>query len=127
MNFLNRLFESKESKKQRLAEKAEAMRLSELAEAEAAKREREAAKWRVELDKADQEMVKKLIQLAQYFAQGGYSKDNPELVNEVMEIGRKLDNRGGISEMRRIFAMVPPMQGKRTVEMQWSGIGSWRG
>lgn len=75
----------------------------------------------------DQEMIKKLTELATYYAHGGYSANNPTLVNEVMEIGRTLDQRGGIGEMRRVFAMVPPMQGKRTVEMQWDGIGSWRG
>ncbi|MBS1789336.1 MAG: hypothetical protein JST85_16545 [Acidobacteria bacterium] len=75
----------------------------------------------------DQEMAAKLTELARYYASGGLSANNPMLVNEVMEIGRALNRRGGISEMRRIFAMVPPMQGKRTVEMQWDGIGDWRG
>ena len=75
----------------------------------------------------DHEMVNKLIELATYYAKGGLSADNPKLVNEVEEIGRTLNRRGGINEMRRIFAMVPPMQGKRTVEMVWDGIGSWRG
>ena len=75
----------------------------------------------------DQDMAAKLIQLASYFANGGLSRDNPVLVNEIMEIGRILDRNGGIGEMRRIFKMVPPMQGKRTVEMQWDGIGDWRG
>lgn len=75
----------------------------------------------------DREMVDKLIELARYYADGGLSSENPALVNEVMEIGRVLDRRGGITEMRRIFAKVPAMQGKRTVEMQWDGIGDWRG
>lgn len=75
----------------------------------------------------DQEMVKKLVQLATYYAKGGLSEDNPTLVAEAMEIGKALDQTGGIREMRRIFNMVPPMQGKRTVEMQWDGIGDWRG
>ena len=75
---------------------------------------------------ADQEMVAKLVELARYFASGGLSRNNPTLVGEVEEIGRTLDRRGGISEMRRIFNMVPPMPGKRTVEMTWGGIGDWR-
>jgi hypothetical protein len=76
---------------------------------------------------SDQDMVKKLTELANYYARGGLSRDNPQLVNEAMEIGRTLHDRGGITEMRRIFNMIPPMQGKRTVEMQWGGIGDWQG
>ena len=53
----------------------------------------------------DQEMVAKLVELAGYYATGGLSENNPGLIGEVMEIGRALDRRGGISEMRRIFSM----------------------
>ena len=76
---------------------------------------------------SDQEMVKKFIELARYYANGGLSADNPSLVNLVVEIGEELNRRGGISEMQRIFNEIPPMQGKRTVEMQWGGIGDWQG
>ena len=76
---------------------------------------------------SDQEMVQKLIELANYYAGGGLSASNPVLVQKVEEIGRALDQRGGIDEMRRVFNMVPPMQGKRTVEMVWGGIGRWQG
>jgi hypothetical protein len=82
---------------------------------------------RKESEQTDQEMVSKLAELARYFANGGLSQDNPGLVNEIMEIGRTLDRRGGIREMRRVFNMVPSMAGKRTVEMQWDGIGEWMG
>jgi hypothetical protein len=75
----------------------------------------------------DREMVNKLVELARYYAGGGLSRDNLALVSEVMEIGKVLDGRGGITEMRRLFAKVPAMQGKRTVEMQWDGIGNWCG
>jgi hypothetical protein len=75
----------------------------------------------------DEQMVNKLIELAKYYSGGGLSAENPRLVRDVHEIGRALDRRGGVSEMRRIFSMVPPMQGKRTVEMEWDGIGDWRG
>ena len=75
----------------------------------------------------DQEMVNNLSELARYYANGGLSADNPSLVNLVIEIGKDLSRRGGISEMRRIFDQMPAMTGKRTVEMQWDGIGNWRG
>jgi hypothetical protein len=75
----------------------------------------------------DQEMMGKIIELANYYASGGLSADNPKLVNEAVEVGKVLNQRGGISEMRRIFNMVPQMQGKRTVDMQWDGIGDWKG
>lgn len=75
----------------------------------------------------DQEMAKKLTELAQYYASGGLSKDNPMLVDEAMQIGRQLNDRGGTSEMLRIFHMIPAMQGKRTEDMTWNGIGNWRG
>lgn len=75
----------------------------------------------------DQEIVNKIIELAKYYAGGGKSAGNVKLVNEVREIGRALDKKGGISEMRRIFRMVPQIQGVRTVVMQWEGIGDWRG
>lgn len=42
-------------------------------------------------------------------------------------IGEDLNRRGGIEEMRRVFSKIPPMQGKRTLEMHWGGIGEWRG
>lgn len=76
---------------------------------------------------SDIDMANKLIELAVYYAQGGLTEDNPQLVNVVMEIGKALDDRGGLPEMQRIFDLVPSIRGKRTVEMQWDGVGSWLG
>ena len=75
----------------------------------------------------EQEMIDKIVALAKYYADGGLSANNPKLLNEVIEIGKTLNYQGGIKEMRRIFNMVPQIQGKRTVEMEWDGIGDWRG
>lgn len=75
----------------------------------------------------DEEMVRKLVELATYYSAGGLSRDNPELVADVRKIGADLHERGGAAEMRRVFAFVPAMPGKRTVEMEWNGIGDWRG
>ena len=38
----------------------------------------------------DQQMVNTLIELASYYASGGLSRDNPQLVDEAMQIGRHL-------------------------------------
>ncbi len=43
------------------------------------------------------------------------------------EIGEKLDKRGGIAEMRRIFYALGGILGSSTLEMHWGGIGDWRG
>jgi hypothetical protein len=75
----------------------------------------------------DAEMVRKLTNLATYYAEGGLSRDNADLVEQVRKIGRDLHERGGITEMRRVFALVPVIAGKRTLEMEWNGIGEWRG
>jgi hypothetical protein len=75
----------------------------------------------------DQQMVDKLVALARYYAGGGLSKDNPELQEEVIEIGKALNRRGGVEEMLRVFAMVPEIRGKRTLDMEWDQIGDWRG
>lgn len=50
-----------------------------------------------------------------------------KLEPEATRIGEELNRRGGIQEMRRIFTLVPSMQGKRTLEMHWAvsatGVG----
>ena len=43
------------------------------------------------------------------------------------EIGKQLDKRGGIAEMRRIFHQLGGIRGARTLEMHWGGIGEWLG
>lgn len=45
----------------------------------------------------------------------------------VTEIGKELDRKGGIQEMRRVFALLGGAPGSRTLEMHWDGIGEWRG
>lgn len=42
-------------------------------------------------------------------------------------IGEELHRRGGIKEMRRVFAALQGRPGARTLEMHWHGIGEWRG
>ena len=46
---------------------------------------------------------------------------------DATDIGWLLHHRGGIEEMRRIFAKLGNTPGSRTLEMQWNGIGDWRG
>lgn len=43
------------------------------------------------------------------------------------DIGEELDRRGGIAEMRRVFALLHGREGARTLEMHWGGIGDWLG
>lgn len=71
----------------------------------------------------DQDIDCKAGDLPRHVAHAGRPRDNPALVNEIMEIGRTFDRRGGISEMRGVFNMVPPMPGKRMVEPQWMASG----
>jgi HEAT repeat protein len=49
------------------------------------------------------------------------------LESKATRVGEALNRRGGIQEMRRVFALVRPQTGKRTLEMHWHGIGEWRG
>ena len=43
------------------------------------------------------------------------------------QIGAELHERGGSQEMRRLFSQLNGIQGSRTLDMHWDGIGSWRG
>jgi len=60
-----------------------------------------------------------------------YTANNQQAIksleSKATRIGRKLHRRGGLEEMRRIFRMLPDVQGKRTLEMHWHGIGDWFG
>lgn len=59
-----------------------------------------------------------------------YTNNDPvykELEPAATEIGKQLNERGGIEEMRRIFGQLGGMPGARTLEMHWDGIGDWRG
>lgn len=42
-------------------------------------------------------------------------------------IGEDLHNRGGLSEMRRVWVQLGNIRGSRTLDMHWHGIGDWRG
>ncbi len=66
---------------------------------------------------SDQDMVAELTKLCT-----AYAKSDPiyrELEPIATSIGEQLAKRGGLSEMRRIFGMIPDMKGKRTLEMHW--------
>jgi hypothetical protein len=60
-----------------------------------------------------------------------YTTNATEIINELepvaTAIGERLDAAGGINEMRRMFARIQDVQGARTLEMHWGGIGDWRG
>ena len=43
------------------------------------------------------------------------------------QIGKDLNDRGGLDEMRRVFHQLNGMPGSRTLEMHWNGIGQWMG
>jgi hypothetical protein len=58
------------------------------------------------------------------------SADDPEvkrLEPIATAIGERLNDSGGIKEMRRMFNAVGDVRGSRTLDMHWSGIGEWRG
>lgn len=41
------------------------------------------------------------------------------------QIGEALHEMGGRNEMRRVFDLLGPIPGQRTLEMHWGGIGNW--
>jgi len=43
------------------------------------------------------------------------------------DVGEELNRRGGYREMLRVFNQLGPIPGRRTLEMHWNGIGTWRG
>jgi hypothetical protein len=74
----------------------------------------------------DREMLQVLHQLCQAYAENNRTAI-AELEPRATEIGEKLNRRGGLEEMRRIFEMLGGIRGTRTLEMHWSGIGDWWG
>lgn len=74
----------------------------------------------------DEQMIGVLTQVCQAYAENDRSAIS-RLEPEATRIGRDLDGRGGIAEMRRIYKRIPDMRGKRTLEMHWGGIGDWLG
>lgn len=74
----------------------------------------------------DKEMVNTLFQLCNAYATNDRSAV-AQLEPQATTIAQELDARGGMPEMRRVYKMIPDVQGKRTLEMHWDGIGDWRG
>jgi hypothetical protein len=75
---------------------------------------------------SDAEMIPVLNSLCDAYASDS-KVEIERLEYEATAVGEVLDARGGIAEMRRVFAMIPSRPGKRTLEMHWGGIGDWRG
>lgn len=74
----------------------------------------------------DKQIVRRLRELCQ-----AYARDDTALIRIhepwATALGKDLNYRGGIEEMRRIFQKVGSRPGARTLEMLWDGIGEWRG
>jgi len=74
----------------------------------------------------DAEMIKILKKLCK-----AYMDNDKETItyNEPIarDIGEELDRRGGLVEMRRVFALLNGCPGSRTLEMHWHRIGQWMG
>lgn len=95
-------------------------------------------------EKSDEDMLSKLRKLCDLYrdetehptrfrtdsrSEAIYSqivKDRNHYEEIATEIGKKLNSKGGLSEMRRIFDMLDGIRGTRTLEMHWGGIGIWR-
>jgi hypothetical protein len=75
---------------------------------------------------SDRDMVGVLDNLCVAYA-SNHAGAIAHLEPQATRIGKALDQRGGIEEMRRVFALVRPQPGRRTLEMHWNGIGEWRG
>jgi hypothetical protein len=60
-----------------------------------------------------------------------YINNDTNLINKLeplaTKIGKELNQRGGIEEMRQIWYQLGNVRGARTLEMHWDGIGNWRG
>ena len=50
-----------------------------------------------------------------------------EMEAEAVEMGRFLNDRGGIEEMRRVFSLLGAWPGRQLIMVLWDGIGDWRG
>jgi HEAT repeat protein len=74
----------------------------------------------------DQQDVDILVQLCDAYATND-TKEIARLEPLVRQIGEKLNGRGGLVEMQRVFALLGGRRGSRTLEMHWGGIGEWRG
>jgi sRNA-binding protein len=136
VSIFSRLFESKESRHQRveaqrLAEQAEVKQAAEaihakrLAEQAEAARRAEAMRNR-KLNWTDDQMLRTLRRLC-----NAYAQDDTAAISKLeplaTQIGEDLNIVGGIKEMRRLWNKLDNMRGSRTLDMHWGGIGDWRG
>jgi hypothetical protein len=58
-----------------------------------------------------------------YAANWGFERLEPA----AKEVGKELNEQGGLAEMRRVFSKLGGRRGSRTLEMHWGGIGDWQG
>ncbi len=74
----------------------------------------------------DQEMLEELKKLCDAYT----INDTAEIARLepiATQIGKELDARGGIEEMRRMWYQLGNRRGSRTLDMHWGGIGEWQG
>lgn len=74
-------------------------------------------------------MLSTLRQLCKVYTTASSSDDTEiqRLEPIATAIGERLNNTGGIAEMRRILNLLENIRGTRTLDMHWNGIGDWRG
>ncbi|MGH2740166.1 MAG: hypothetical protein ACRDH6_06765 [Actinomycetota bacterium] len=75
---------------------------------------------------SDEYVLRNLRELCDAYVQDD-RKRIEDLEQMATAIGKDLNRRGGIEEMRRIFYMLGSIPGARTLEMHWGGIGEWMG
>jgi hypothetical protein len=49
-----------------------------------------------------------------------------EMEHDAVELGKLLNERGGIEEMRRVFSLLGGWPGRHSLVVLWDGIGDWR-
>ncbi|MCX6558123.1 MAG: HEAT repeat domain-containing protein [Candidatus Aminicenantes bacterium] len=74
----------------------------------------------------DQKMLEILVQLCDAYVSSNAAEIS-KLEPLATQIGKTLHERGGLSEMRRLYEQLGERKGSRTLEMHWNGIGDWRG
>jgi len=75
---------------------------------------------------SETQMVATLRQLCDAYSRNNNS-EIARLEPIATDIGQRLDTRGGIDEMRRVWERLRNVPGSRTLDMHWDGIGEWRG
>ncbi len=74
----------------------------------------------------DHQMIDILVQLCDAYVYSNAAEIS-KLEPLATQIGKTLHERGGLSEMRRLYEQLGERKGSRTLEMHWNGIGDWRG